>query len=161
MVHLYELNGYYIAIDQNSGCVHALDRATYAVLSHFDEDGIFDEAARPALLSQEALTEAELDEILDEIEELRKSGQLFSEDLFKPLAQGFKQRQSVLKAMCLHVAHACNMDCEYCFAGKGEYHGKAGLMSLETGKKAIDFLFGHAVQVEKKEEEKETEKTEE
>ena len=144
MVHLYELNGYYIAIDQNSGCVHALDQATYAVLSHFDETGIFDEEARRELLQQEALTEAELDEILEEIEELKKSGQLFSEDLFKPLAQGFKQRQSVLKAMCLHVAHACNMDCEYCFAGKGEYHGKAGLMSLETGKKAIDFLVANS-----------------
>ncbi len=153
MVHLYELNGYHIAIDQNSGCVHALDRATYAVLSHFDENGAFDESARGGLLRDEALTEADLEEILEEIAELKKSGQLFSEiaelkksgqlfseDLFKPLAQGFKQRQSVLKAMCLHVAHACNMDCEYCFAGKGEYHGKAGLMSLETGKKAIDFL---------------------
>ena len=72
MVHLYELNGYYIAIDQNSGCVHALDQATYAVLSHFDETGIFDEEARRELLQQEALTEAELDEILEEIEELKK-----------------------------------------------------------------------------------------
>jgi uncharacterized protein len=79
--------------------VHALDRATYAVLSHFDENGAFDESARGGLLRDEALTEADLEEILEEIAELKKSGQLFSEDLFKPLAQGFKQRQSVLKAM--------------------------------------------------------------
>ena len=133
MIHLFQENGYYIVIDVNSGAIHELNEETYRILSHFDERGIF-------VMSEELKDIDDLEEILEEIEELKREGELFSEDIFKPMAMELKERQSVLKAMCLHVAHSCNMDCEYCFAGKGEYHGDAGLMSYETGKKAIDYL---------------------
>lgn len=133
MIHLFQENGYYIVIDVNSGAIHELDEETYRILSHFDERGNF-------VMSEELKDIDDLEEILEEIEELKREGELFSEDIFKPMAMELKERQSVLKAMCLHVAHSCNMDCEYCFAGKGEYHGDAGLMSYETGKKAIDYL---------------------
>ena len=132
MIHLFQENGYYIVIDVNSGAIHELNEETYRILSHFDERGIF-------VMSEELKDIDDLEEILEEIEELKREGELFSEDIFKPMAMELKERQSVLKAMCLHVAHSCNMDCEYCFAGKGEYHGDAGLMSYETGKKAIKF----------------------
>lgn len=133
MIHLFQENGYYIVIDVNSGAIHELNEETYRILSHFDERGIF-------VMSEELKDIDDLEEILEEIEELKREGELFSEDIFKPMAMELKERQSVLKAMCPHVAHSCNMDCEYCFAGKGEYHGDAGLMSYETGKKAIDYL---------------------
>lgn len=133
MIHLFQENGYYIVIDVNSGAIHELNEETYRILSHFDERGIF-------VMSEELKDIDDLEEILEEIEALKREGELFSEDIFKPMAMELKERQSVLKAMCLHVAHSCNMDCEYCFAGKGEYHGDAGLMSYETGKKAIDYL---------------------
>lgn len=132
-IHLFKENGYYIVIDVNSGAIHELDEDTYKVLSHFDEEGDF-------LMSDDLKDIEDIDEILQEIDELKSKGLLFSEDIFEPIAKELKGRQSVLKAMCLHVAHACNMDCEYCFAGKGRYHGDAGLMSYETGKKAIDYL---------------------
>lgn len=133
MIHLFQENGYYIVIDVNSGAIHELDEETYRILSHFDERGNF-------VMSEELKDIDDLEEILEEIEELKREGELFSEDIFKRMAMELKERQSVLKAMCLHVAHSCNMNCEYCFAGKGEYHGDAGLMSYETGKKAIDYL---------------------
>ncbi len=144
MVHLYEMNGYSIAIDINSGGVHVLDKDTYQVLSCYDEQGNLSPEAAKRVQQERGLSDADMQEIVEGLEELKASGQLFSEDFFWPLAEGFKKRVSVLKAMCLHVAHACNMDCQYCFAGKGEYHGKAGLMSLETGKKAMDYLVAHS-----------------
>lgn len=133
MIHLFQENGYYVVIDINSGAIHQLDKETYDVLSHFNDEGEF-------IMSDELLYIEDLPEILEEIDELKSDGLLFSEDIFKPMAMELKEKQSVLKAMCLHVAHACNMDCEYCFAGKGEYRGDAGLMNYETGKKAIDYL---------------------
>ena len=77
---------------------------------------------------------------MDDLEELQKEGTLFSEDIFEEAASKIKRKQSVLKAICLHVAHGCNMDCRYCFAGKGDYSGKAGIMPLEVGKQALDYL---------------------
>ena len=137
MIHLYKLNGYDIAIDQNSGAIHVLDEDTARVLACFDaETGEME--GTPEENGLEGIEG--LDDILSDIEELKEDGKLFSPDIFRPMAGDLKEKQSVLKAMCLHVAHACNMDCGYCFAGKGEYHGDAGLMSYETGKKAIDYL---------------------
>ncbi len=109
-----------------------MDDVTYDVISCY-EGGDF-----------QGLDPKDVEEVLPEIEALKAEGKLFSEDSFQEMADDFKNRHSVLKAMCLHVAHACNMDCAYCFAGKGEYQGNRGLMSLETGKKAIDFLVEHS-----------------
>ena len=141
MLHLYSLNGYNIALDANSGSIHVLDDDTYRVLLCFDAET----GEMKGTPEGNGLSGIDgLDDILSDIEELKEEGRLFSEDIFRPMAEELKERQSVLKAMCLHVAHACNMDCGYCFAGKGEYHGDAGLMSLETGKKAIDYLVANS-----------------
>jgi uncharacterized protein len=128
VVHQYKSNGYNIVIDSNSGSIHWVDDVTYDVISRYEKG------------DYEGLDPSAIAEVLPEIRELEKQGKLFSPDPFRDMAAEFKERHSVLKAMCLHVAHDCNMDCGYCFAGKGEYHGKRSLMSLETGKRAIDFL---------------------
>ena len=107
----------------------------------FDVIKAIDEGRNPAKAAEKHnLSETELAELLEDIDELKKSGQLWSEDVFEEAASEMKIKQSVLKAICLHVAHGCNMDCEYCFAGKGDYSGKSGIMSLEVGKRALDFL---------------------
>ena len=163
-LHLYKLNGYNIAMDVNSGAIHEVDDETYAVLEYLrdnilssdttavpvDEKSrnkVMDELRRAFITEGRSdinITEKDLEEIMEDVFELMDTGQLFSDDEFEDLAQELKDKQSVLKAMCLHVAHSCNMDCEYCFAGKGEYHGKAGLMSYETGKAAIDYLVANS-----------------
>lgn len=148
MIHLYQLNGYNIVLDVNSGSIHHVDHETYEVLEFLRDltaEGGF--AGSVDAMTAEVkehfagkIAEEDLADILEDVNELREAGKLFSEDVFKPMAGDLKTKQSVLKAMCLHVAHACNMDCEYCFAGKGEYHGTAGLMDYETGVRAIEFL---------------------
>lgn len=138
MIHQYKNNGYNIVIDGNSGSIHSVDEVAYDIIKLYDEksDDIYGQMAK---LHPEVSKE-DIDETLADINELIEEGKLFSEDIFEDLAPMMKKKQSVLKAICLHVAHDCNMDCEYCFAGKGEYQGEKGLMSFETGKKAIDFL---------------------
>lgn len=135
MIHTFKLNDYNIIVDAASGSVHSVDEAAFDVIKAIDEGREPAEAAE-----KHNLSETELSELLEDIEELRKSGQLWSEDIFEEAASEMKIKQSVLKAICLHVAHGCNMDCEYCFAGKGDYSGKSGIMDIETGKRALDFL---------------------
>ncbi len=135
MIHTFKLNGFNIVVDAASGSVHSVDEAAFDVIKAIDKGRDPAEAAE-----KHNLSEAELSELLEDIEELRKSGQLWSEDIFEEAASEMKIKQSVLKAICLHVAHGCNMDCEYCFAGKGDYSGKSGIMDIETGKRALDFL---------------------
>jgi len=165
MIHLFKLNGYDIVLDVNSGAIHEVDDETYMVLEYMQDrfcfaegefsakqsDGAFTALGMEEIASElkdhfcgDKMSESDVDEILEDIMELANEGQLFSEDVFQPMAEELKGRNSVLKAMCLHVAHACNMDCEYCFAGKGEYHGAAGLMSYETGKAAMDYLVANS-----------------
>ncbi len=142
MVHLYKNNGYNIVIDANSGCVHSVDEVAYDMI------GLFEKLDKQTLIStvlekyadNPAVDAAELEEIYNDIIALKESKQLFSEDEFADFQWDFKKRNSVLKAICLHVAHACNLACKYCFAGKGEYNGEKALMSYETGKRALDFL---------------------
>ena len=141
MIHQYKLNGYNIVMDANSGSVHSVDDVAYDIIGMYE--GSTAEEITDSILSKYAeagITEADISEVLEDIEALKKEGLLFSKDPFEEIAGDIKQKQSVLKAICLHVAHGCNMDCEYCFAGKGEYSGKAGLMSLEVGKRALDYL---------------------
>jgi uncharacterized protein len=142
MIHAYKMNGYNIIIDQNSGCVHSVDEATYDIITRYETES--KEDIKKYLLThydKSEVTEEEIDECFEDIEALKAEGRLFAEDTFEATAQDFKRRQGVVKAICLHVAHGCNLNCEYCFAGKGEYGGSdKGLMSLETGKRALDFL---------------------
>ena len=144
MVHTFKNNGYNIALDVNSGAVHVLDDLSYEVIESL-ENGESREGIRGRLVKKYKddpnITENDIEEVFEDIDELIRTGQLFSEDIFKGMAPAFKKRQSVLKAICLHVAHTCNAACTYCFAGEGEYKDDSRfIMSYETGKKAIDFL---------------------
>lgn len=142
MIHAYKMNGYNIILDQNSGCVHSVDDVAYDIITMY-EDKSKDEI-RAFILDKykdkEDVNEEEIDFCFNDIDELIKDGRLFAKDTFEDVAKEFKKRQGVVKAICLHVAHDCNLACKYCFAGKGEYDGPKGLISFETGKKALDFL---------------------
>ncbi|HIU95160.1 MAG: thioether cross-link-forming SCIFF peptide maturase [Anaerovoracaceae bacterium] len=139
MVHQYKMNGYNIVLDSESGCIHTVDDAAYDAIELYGKKKPADEIIS-TISSRYSISTAEVEEILDDIETLKKERKLFTEDLFSGSAELFKERQSVVKAICLHVAHACNMTCEYCFAGDGEYSGQRAIMSYETGKRALDWL---------------------
>lgn len=142
MIHAYKMNGYNIILDQNSGCVHSVDDVAYDIITMY-EDKSKDEIKAFILdkyKDKEDVNEEEIDFCFNDIDELIKDGRLFAKDTFEDVAKEFKKRQGVVKAICLHVAHDCNLACKYCFAGKGEYDGPKGLMSFETGKRALDFL---------------------
>jgi len=141
MIHQYKLNGYNIVIDANSGSVHSVDDVAYDVIEMYEEHSA-DEIVRTvaAKYAAQGVTEPDVREVIDDVESLKKEGMLFSDDPFEEAASKIKRKQSVLKAICLHVAHGCNMDCRYCFAGKGDYSGKSGIMPLEVGKQALDYL---------------------
>jgi len=142
MIHAYKMNGYNIILDQNSGCVHSVDEVAFDIITRYETDS--KENITSFILnkykSREDVTPEDITLCFDDIEALIADGKLFAEDSFEEMAKEFKVRQGVVKAICLHVAHDCNLACKYCFAGKGEYDGPKGLMSLETGKKALDFL---------------------
>jgi uncharacterized protein len=138
MIHQYKLNGYNIVIDVNSGSIHVVDDVAYDIIGMYEERPR--DEIRRIIKEKYDVSDEDIAEVFDDIEQLIDEKKLFSEDIFYDAAKEFKERQSVLKAICLHVAHDCNMDCEYCFAGKGHYHGDRGLMSYETGKRALDYL---------------------
>lgn len=139
-IHQYKNNGYNIVIDINSGSIHSVDEVAYDIIEMVSQKKEDKEIVDAITAKYSDITEKDVIETLEDVETLTKEGKLFSDDIFEDFAPAFKKKQSVLKAICLHVAHDCNMDCGYCFAGKGEYQGEKGLMSFETGKKAIDFL---------------------
>lgn len=136
MIHQYKSNGYNIVLDVNSGSVHVVDDIVYDIIELYEDNDI----GKIKEMLSEKYPEEDINEALEEIEELKKSGQLFAEDTYKDVVVDFKNRKTVVKAMCLHIAHDCNLACKYCFAEEGEYHGRRALMSLEVGKKALDFL---------------------
>lgn len=143
MLHQYKLNGYNIVLDTCSGAVHAVDDVAYDMIAAWQDTDR--ETLIRNMLNRYAdradVTEADLRDCADDIAALEEAGQLFTPDTFAPMAGTFKQRSGdVVKALCLHVAHTCNLNCSYCFASQGKYHGERALMSLEVGKRAIDFL---------------------
>lgn len=138
MIHQYKMNGYNIVLDVESGSIHTVDDVAYDIIELYETTPI--EEIISIITRRYNVTREDVQEVAEELETLREEGKLFTEDLFSGQADLFKQRQSVVKALCLHVAHACNMTCGYCFAGKGEYHGEKALMSYETGKQALDWL---------------------
>ena len=124
-------------MDVNSGAVHVVDDVTYDAIE------LFEDISSSEIVDKlkDKYNESDILEAIDEIEELKKDGQLFTEDIYQPFVEKFKEnRQTVVKALCLHIAHDCNLACKYCFAEEGEYHGRRELMSFEVGKKALDFL---------------------
>lgn len=141
MIHLYKNNGYNLCLDVNSGSVHVVDELVCDVLQEL-ADGKSEDAAAEALSGK---YEAEdIREALEECGELRKQGMLFTEDIYKDSIDRFKDRPTVVKALCLHIAHDCNLACRYCFAEEGEYHGRRALMSYEVGRQALDFLIANS-----------------
>ncbi len=146
MVHQYQLNGYYIVVDTCSGSIHSVDDVAYDVISLYETHSE-DEIIRKILADypdRRDVNQEEIRECLEDIQLLKKENRLFSKDLFEPLSENLAMKQDTVKALCLHVAHTCNLNCSYCFAAQGKYHGERDLMSFETGKKAIDFLISHS-----------------
>lgn len=142
MIHQYKLNGYNIVLDVYSGSVHAVDDLAYDVIAMYKnatKEQIIDEMLSKYADNPE-ITKEEISDCIDDVKELEKQGKLFTDDKYENLAFDFKKRNTVIKALCLHIAHTCNLNCEYCFASQGKYHGERALMSFEVGKRAIDFL---------------------
>lgn len=146
MIHQYKMGGYNIVLDPNSGSVHSVDEVAYDIIgmyeSHTPEEITKEIVDRYG--EKEGVTPEDVAEVLSDIETLKKEGKLFSEDTYQNLAIDFKNRPTIIKAMCLHIAHDCNLACKYCFAGEGEYCGDRSLMSFEVGKQAFDFLIANS-----------------
>ena len=146
MIHQYKNNGYNIVMDVCSGAVHVVDDITYDVIELYEKNRENGVETDLSLLEKELpqYSSGELQETLEEVEELKESGELFAEDEYQQYVIDFKKRKTVVKALCLHIAHDCNLGCRYCFAEEGEYHGRRALMSLEVGKQALDFLVANS-----------------
>ena len=168
MIHQYVSNGYHIVLDVNSGCVHVVDEAAYRAIPIVEEalkqhietleeimtyvsgkvpemKAVAEDAASGiSEAGEESVSAAELRETIEEILALKEAGMLYTDDIYEKYIDQFKDRQTVVKALCLHIAHDCNLACKYCFAEEGEYHGRRALMSYEVGKKALDFLVANS-----------------
>ncbi|NLJ89467.1 MAG: thioether cross-link-forming SCIFF peptide maturase [Clostridiales bacterium] len=158
MVHQYKNNGYNIVLDVNSGQIHLVDELVYDIIAMYennDKQVIIDTLSNKYKDSEydylfegdgidEATRRMQIAEAIDAVEELKAEGALFSEDIYEDYISEFKTRETVVKALCLHIAHDCNLACRYCFAEEGEYKGEKGLMSFEVGKQALDFLIANS-----------------
>lgn len=153
MIHQYINNGFHIIMDVNSGSVHSVDPVMYDAVEIVAER--VPELAEPQPLTAEVAEEvkerlsptygeAEVLEALEEIQYLIDAEELLTTDQYHDYVVDFKKRKTVVKALCLHIAHDCNLACQYCFAEEGEYHGRRALMSFEVGKKALDFLIANS-----------------
>lgn len=150
MIHQYKNNGYNIVLDVNSGSVHVVDDVVYDLIPLAEPLFVnTKEVQKEALLStatalKDAYSADAIEEACDEIMELAAEDMLFTPDVYRDYIIDFKKRSTVVKALCLHIAHDCNLACKYCFAEEGEYHGRRALMSFEVGKKALDFLVANS-----------------
>ena len=141
-----------MVLDVNSGSIHVVDDAVYDVLELLNEaeDRRKEEGFRQEITDKmlakygEDITAEDMKDVFEDLDELEENGTLFTVDVYKEGVIDFKKRQTVVKALCLHIAHDCNLACRYCFAGEGEYKGDRSLMSLEVGKKALDFLVANS-----------------
>lgn len=146
MVHQYKLGGYNIVLDTCSGSVHSVDDVAYDMIAMYgkeDDDRII-AAIKGKYADRSDVTDSDLKDCLSDIEALVNAGKLFSEDAYEQLAYDYKNNSNVIKALCLHIAHTCNLNCSYCFASQGKYHGDRALMTFEVGKQAFDFLIANS-----------------
>ena len=143
MVHQYKLNGYNMVLDTCSGSVHVVDEVAYDMIA------LYPDTKKEVIITQmlekyghrEDVTREDLEACMQDIQTLVENKKLYTPDTYEPLAGNFKAKSgNVVKALCLHVAHTCNLNCSYCFASQGKYHGERALMSFEVGKQALDFL---------------------
>ena len=147
MIHQYKLGGYNIVLDVCSGSVHVVDDVAYDIISLFEEKSKEDilTAVKCKYAEVEDISQDDIEECYAQVQELKDSGKLFAPDTFEPMAGVLKEKTSgVVKALCLHVAHTCNLNCSYCFASQGNYHGDRAVMSYEVGKQALDFLVANS-----------------
>ena len=141
MIHQYKLGGYNIVLDVCSGAVHVVDDVAYDVIASFEDADRNNAINTICEKYKNDVTKEEVEECFNQVQELKDNGQLFKEDSFEPMAVKLKEKNSgVVKALCLHIAHTCNLNCSYCFASQGKYHGERAMMSFEVGKRALDFL---------------------
>lgn len=140
MIHKYKMMGMNIVLDVYSGAVHIVDDIFYDVLEavgdSFDKDA--DYSKKLSALSEKYPPKSVSDSFC-ELKELVEAGQLYTDDIYEDIAKNWNKK-SVVKALCLHVAHDCNLRCKYCFADTGEFHGHRSVMSAQVGKAAIDFV---------------------
>ena len=147
MIHQYKLGGYNIVLDVCSGSVHVVDDVAYDIISLFEEKSKEDilTAVKCKYAEAEDISQDDIEECYAQVQELKDSGKLFAPDTFEPMAGVLKEKTSgVVKALCLHVAHTCNLNCSYCFASQGNYHGDRAVMTYEVGKQALDFLVANS-----------------
>ena len=153
MIHQYQNNGYSIVMDVNSGSVHVTDQLVYDLIAWLSDR--VPDMEKPEKLSDcvkkqavEAFSgkyqESDILDGLEDIQELIDREELFVKDVYSQYVTDFKKRKTVVKALCLHIAHDCNLACRYCFAEEGEYHGRRAFMSYEVGQKALDFLIANS-----------------
>lgn len=147
MLHQYKSGGMNIVLDTCSGSVHVVDEVAYDIISMY-KDHSKDEIVS-AIMSKYSgrndVTDEDIRICIDDVRALEESGQLFTPDTYEPMAQTFKERSgNVIKALCLHIAHTCNLNCSYCFASQGKYNGERAVMSFEVGKQALDFLIANS-----------------
>ena len=141
MVHQYKLNGYNIVLDTCSGSVHVVDEVAYDIIAMYKEKDTSEIVKYiTETYKDEEITEQDVLDCIEDVKSLEDAGKLYTPDTYEGMAFDFKNRNTVIKALCLHVAHTCNLNCEYCFASQGKYHGERALMSFEVGKRALDFL---------------------
>ena len=143
MIHQYKLGGYNIVLDVCSGSIHVVDDVAYDIIGMYEENSREDiiKAMSDKYADREDITAADIEECFNQVESLRDSGKLFAPDTFEPMADKLKAKTAgVVKALCIHIAHTCNLNCSYCFASQGKYHGDRAIMSFEVGKRALDFL---------------------
>ncbi len=143
MVHQYKLGGFNIVLDICSGAIHIVDDVAFDIIESFEKlnkDQIVCNLTNKYQNNPD-VKKSDIEECYEQVEFLKNSGKLFSPDTFENMAGTLKAKTSgVIKALCLHVAHTCNLNCEYCFASQGKYNGDRAVMSFEVGKRALDFL---------------------
>ena len=143
MIHQYQLGGYNIVLDICSGSVHVVDEVAYDIIAMFENNSkeqIIEEISKK-YAGRDDITSEDIEECFSQVVSLKESGKLFAPDTFEPVAGHLKAKTSgVIKALCIHIAHTCNLNCSYCYASQGKYHGDRAMMSLEVGKRALDFL---------------------
>ena len=147
MVHCYKLGGLNIVLDTYSGSVHVVDEVAYDIIGLYEQKSTEEivQAILEKYPNREDVTADEIRQCCGEIASLKEQGKLFTPDTYREKAGELKQRSAgVVKALCLHVAHTCNLNCSYCFASQGKYHGDRAIMSYEVGKQALDFLVANS-----------------
>ena len=153
MIHQYRNNGYNIVMDVYSGAVHVVDDVCYDVIAEVNRaeeeptaESLKTPEVKAGLLAKLGgrYEAADIEDALSDVIELTEGNQLFMKDIYEGMVEIVKERKTVVKALCMHIAHDCNLACRYCFAEEGEYHGRRAMMSYEVGKKALDFLIANS-----------------